>query len=331
MKIWKYSSKDSIMFIFSLLNIVISVTLAWYWNVFSISGWLFNIAIVSLISTYNIIVISHFFSHTPWFISPTMNSFVSMLNSINIGQSIQAYNLTHVRNHHKYHNDNGDPIKDSSSTFLGGKSGGHNTLWNYAILSGINTLYSMIPHVLWAVFSWKKPFSPYDHGFDKLISKIETNKKKELIQLRLDRVAIFIGLVFFFTLSWQWTLLCYLPSLLIAFILVNVQNYYEHYGANPENQFSNSVSYYGKLYNLLTFNDGHHQEHHISGGTHWSLLPKLRKRYASKFKEQERIVSPVPAILGFLHRKRKLLHKTQEIKMNSSMNTKIAENKTNKT
>ncbi|AYA40240.1 fatty acid desaturase [Xenorhabdus nematophila] len=310
MKIWKYSSKDAIMFILSLLNIITSITLAYYWSGLSISSWLFNIAIISFMTTYNIIVITHFFTHTPWFASPMMNGFVSMLNSINIGQSVQAYNLTHVRNHHKYHNDNGTPIKDRSSTFLDGKEGEHNTLWNYAVLGGISTLLNIFPHIFWALFLWKRPFSQYDHKFDELVSKIESNKKKEILQLRLDRLSLFVGLIVFFHLSWQWALLCYLPSLYIAFVLVNVQNYYEHYGANPTNPFSNSVSYYGKLYNLLTFNDGHHQEHHISGGTHWSLLPKLREKYESKFKEQERIVSPVPAILGFLHRKRKLLHQS---------------------
>ncbi|WP_232326281.1 fatty acid desaturase family protein [Xenorhabdus hominickii] len=208
-----------------------------------------------------------------------------MLNSINIGQSLQAYNFTHVRNHHKYHNDNGNPINDRSSTFLGGKGGEHNTLWNYAVLGGFSTLYSIIPHILWALFLWAKPFSGRDHHFEKLVSKNEINKKKEFAQLRLDRITMFIGLVILFSISWQWTLLCYLPSLLFAFILVNLQNYYEHHGANPESKFTNSVSHYGKLYNLLTFNDGYHQEHHISGGTHWSLLPKLRERYIDKFKE----------------------------------------------
>ncbi len=38
-----------------------------------------------------------------------MNSMASMLNSINIGQSAEAYKLTHVRNHHRYNNDQPGP------------------------------------------------------------------------------------------------------------------------------------------------------------------------------------------------------------------------------
>ncbi|MDC9595309.1 fatty acid desaturase family protein [Xenorhabdus anantnagensis] len=314
MKIWKSSKKDAILFLLSILNVIINITLAFNWNELSIYSWIVNVTIVSLITTYNIIVISHFFTHNPWFVSSIMNNFVSMLNSINIGQSIQAYHLTHVRNHHKYHNDNGDPIKDLSSTFLNGKENEHNTLWRYAIIGGIGTLLNIIPHILWSLFSWGHKLSKYDSHFKNLISKDKLNNRKEINQLRLDRLAIFIGLLFLFSVSWKWALLCYLPSILFSFILVNIQNYYEHYGANPENKFSNSVSYYGILYNLLTFNDGYHQEHHISGGTHWSQLPKLRERYYDKFKEQDRIISPVPAILGFLHIKRKLLHKNDKNK-----------------
>ncbi|WP_244922617.1 fatty acid desaturase [Xenorhabdus cabanillasii] len=178
----------------------------------------------------------------------------------------------------------------------------------------MGTLLNIIPNILWSLFSWRGKLSKYDSHFENLISKDKVNSRKEINQLRLDRLSIFVGLLFFFSVSWEWALLCYLPSILLSFILVNIQNYYEHYGANPENKFTNSVSYYGRLYNLLAFNDGYHQEHHISGGTHWSQLPKLRERYYDKFKEQDRIISPVSAILVFLHIKRRLLHKNDKNK-----------------
>ncbi|PHM52012.1 hypothetical protein Xhom_03767 [Xenorhabdus hominickii] len=60
MKIWRYSTKDSIMFILSLLNIIVSITLALSWSNLSISAWSVNVTILSFMTTYNIIVISHF-------------------------------------------------------------------------------------------------------------------------------------------------------------------------------------------------------------------------------------------------------------------------------
>ena len=68
------------------------------------------------------------------------------------------------------------------------------------------------------------------------------------------------------------------------------------------------MSHYSRLYNALTFNDGYHQEHHLSPSTHWSRMPAVRERNAARLDAQPRIVSPVPAMLGFLHRRRPLLH-----------------------
>jgi fatty acid desaturase len=90
--------------------------------------------------------------------------------------------------------------------------------------------------------------------------------------------------------------------------MVNVQNYYRHYGADPEDRAADSVSHYGRLYNLLTFNDGFHQEHHLSPGSHWSRMPEVRERHRERLDTRPRIVSPVPAMVGFLHRGRPLLH-----------------------
>jgi len=57
----------------------------------------------------------------------------------------------------------------------------------------------------------------------------------------------------------------YLPGYLAGLCLCALQGHYEHaHGA---------TSHYGRLYNLLCFNDGYHVEHHATPGLHWTLLP----------------------------------------------------------
>ncbi|MDB6375145.1 hypothetical protein [Photorhabdus bodei] len=72
MAIWRYSPWDAVMFALSILHTVATITLVVYWNGFTIMGWLTHVILLTLMITYNIIVISHFFTHTPWFVSNTI-------------------------------------------------------------------------------------------------------------------------------------------------------------------------------------------------------------------------------------------------------------------
>src|SRR5215211_4514857 len=120
MKIWKHSYLDAVMLVLSVLHFVTTLLLALTWEGSSIPIRAAGFVLLMVMCVYNIIVISHLFTHTHWFRSPLLNRLVSMLNSINIGQSVQAYELTHVRNHHRYNNDKQDAFgqtKDLSSTF----------------------------------------------------------------------------------------------------------------------------------------------------------------------------------------------------------------------
>ena len=57
----------------------------------------------------------------------------------------------------------------------------------------------------------------------------------------------------------------YLPGYLAGLMLCALQGHYEHAGA--------TTSHYGRVYNLLFFNDGYHVEHHAHPGVHWTELP----------------------------------------------------------
>src|ERR1700682_982211 len=58
----------------------------------------------------------------------------------------------------------------------------------------------------------------------------------------------------------------YLPGYIAGLGLCALHGYYEH--------ARGATSHYGRLYNLLFFNDGYHAEHHAKPGLHWTRLPE---------------------------------------------------------
>ena len=60
----------------------------------------------------------------------------------------------------------------------------------------------------------------------------------------------------------------YVPGYVAGLMLCAVHGYYEHHrGAS---------SHYGKIYNVLFFNDGYHVEHHAHPEMHWANLSDCR-------------------------------------------------------
>jgi fatty acid desaturase len=61
--------------------------------------------------------------------------------------------------------------------------------------------------------------------------------------------------------------LVYVPGWLLGLALCQLQGHFEH--------ARGTTSHYGRLYNLLFFNDGYHVEHHARPGEHWTRLPAV--------------------------------------------------------
>ena len=264
---------------------------------------------LSLAIIYSIVVIAHLFIHVAWFQSMVLNRITSVLLSFNIGQSAEAYRLLHVYNHHRFNNDRRAPdgmTNDTSSTFAGAQNGEHASLVRYAIGGAFVTCLAEIKIRLGVLSMWR-----IEEHESVLRSIAEGGTLRGGRQIQIERAMLALLLLASLILRLEWTLLGYLPAWFCALIFVNIQNYYEHFGAAPDKRFANSVCHYGQIYNLLTFNDGYHQEHHLSPGRHWSLLRLVRQRYAEKLESHARIVSPVPAIVGYLDRHRARLDRTQ--------------------
>lgn len=81
-----------------------------------------------------------------------------------------------------------------------------------------------------------------------------------------------------------FALTVYLPGYLLGLGLCYLQGRYEH--------ARGTISHYGRLYNLLFFNDGYHVEHHARPGEHWRQLPERMEHGAC--------VSRWPAVLRWI-------------------------------
>jgi fatty acid desaturase len=309
MHIWRRSAKDSFLVMISVGQLLALWAMVVTWEITPLGIRIVEGFTLAGMTAYNIIVVSHLFTHVPWFVDDRLNAVLSALNSVNIGQSVQAYRLTHVRNHHRYNNDRrglDGKTRDRSSTYRNGRGDEHEAVLSYAIGGTLSSFLNLLKEISDAVRLWRVGTNERD--LLALASTQEPRRTRELRQIRIDRAAHCTSILLFALISWQWTVYCYIPAFFAALILVNVQNYYRHFGANPDSLAANSVSYYGSLYNLLTFNDGFHQEHHLAPGAHWSVMPAVRDRYRESLNAQPRIVSPVPAMLGFLDDDRLLLH-----------------------
>ncbi|ATB40298.1 fatty acid desaturase [Cystobacter fuscus] len=77
-------------------------------------------------------------------------------------------------------------------------------------------------------------------------------------------------------IDWRFFFFYFLPVTYLIGALRQAENYIQHWGAtDPSDKKRDSVSCYGTLYNLLTFNLGYHQEHHLRPAVHWLKLPAL--------------------------------------------------------
>jgi hypothetical protein len=82
---------------------------------------------------------------------------------------------------------------------------------------------------------------------------------------------VLIASAWILMIAWepQFFLKTYLPGYFIGLGLCQLQGYFEH--------AHGTTSHYGRLYNLLFFNDGFHIEHHACPWLHWRELPRTKR------------------------------------------------------
>jgi fatty acid desaturase len=208
-------------------------------------------------------IVMHNFIHTRFFGSRALNSGFAILCGLPVMNSFTEAAIQHLV-HHKHVNDPIDPVtgttRDPTSTYRFGTAGRHEPLWRYALLAPLRDLAEAPDHRL-----------------------------RPTLRRRIFIERSFLGVFWVAIFAYNWHFLVYYLLIIYTAQVINcAQNYFEHYGAVPGSSLTDSVSCYGRLYNLVWFNNGYHQEHHYRPGVHWSKIKELRREMLPN--ERRRVV-----------------------------------------
>ncbi len=221
------------------------------WWVLALSFWA-----VAWSYCWNMQCISHNFIHNPFFTNAWLNRAFSVLESVALGVPHVLYHHYHM-NHHFGDSDAKGPsgtTRDWSSIYRYGQGTAPEGFWRYCLLSFFRVEVGPVLRVA------------ARHG------------RAELIQTGVEAAALAGFWVVMAVVDWRYLVYFYLPSYYLGWVLSYAEGYLEHFGAQPGNPFANSVSSYNRLYNLLWFNNGYHQEHHWDPKVHWTQMADLHHK-----------------------------------------------------
>ena len=225
---------------------------------------------------WNLQCISHNFIHNPFFNSRWLNQVYGIVLSLDIGVPQVIYHHYHM-NHHAGDNDKRGPdgtTKDWSSIYRYSCDDNPEPFWRYCLIGYFRA--ELGPPIKKAAQQGHIP---------------------QLIAETIVLVSAW-GLMLWF--NWRYALAFYLPSYYMGWVLSYAQGYWEHYDAKPGDHYANSVSSYHRLYNLLWFNNGYHQEHHWDPKHHWTRMHQLHERLRPRLIEHGTRLLRGPHCTAFL-------------------------------
>ncbi len=222
----------------------------------SLPWWLLVPAFVAVAWCYcwNMQCISHNFIHNPYFTNEWLNRAFGGLETLALGVPHVLYHHYHM-NHHFGDNDAkgmDGSTKDWSSIYRYGRGDQPESFWKYIFISFFRVEVTPVVQV--------------------------AARHHHLPQLAVESVALAVFWTTMLVVDWRYFVIFYLPSYYVGWVLSYAEGYLEHFRAKPGNQFANSVSSYNRLYNLLWFNNGYHQEHHWDPKMHWTRMGQLHQQ-----------------------------------------------------
>lgn len=261
----------------------------------------------------------HFHAHTPYLRSNLLNRALDVLYSAVNGEPHSFYTYQHLRHHDssvlakdlKYNRFG--PLRGALSAsgvisplFYAQQLDCFRLYWAYALLWTRGHGEGQAPldqggtrRAPPARYSWHRRRGEALETFQPPTSPIVPPYVAEWAFLGRERgympvlaaeVAAIVGLrAALAAIAPRFFFLVYVPCSVLLFAVRSYTDFVDHYGADVTSRPHNSVSCYGFLFNLLTFNSGYHLEHHWSPGLHWTKYPQVRPRMVP---EDERRVIP---------------------------------------
>ena len=276
MRVWRYSPRDSVLILIAVAQLAGMTAWALRFDTLSLTVNVALFVAMSYVFYFNPIVVTHNFLHTPFFRRKWLNRAFPVLNSANLFLPQVLYKYHHLT-HHQYANDpirNGTTL-DPSSTFRYGTAGQQEGFISYSALGLFRDGTS--------------------HAYREAI------KHGQRSQFWMELTAVVVTAVLWLVIDWRWFLLAFVPTFYAGWFLALLENYYEHHRAtDPDSRLADSVSYYGRWYNLMMFNEGYHQEHHLKPHLHWTRRPQVHEEWKGKFKDAGAYEARKPPLLGFL-------------------------------
>ena len=276
MKLWRYSALDAGLLSIAVIQLAATTMWAIAFDQLSLTWNVLTFLVLAYVFYFNPIVITHNFLHTPFFRRRALNKGFAVVNSANLFLPQVLYKYHHLI-HHQYANDriqNGTTL-DPSSTYRYGKNGRQEGFFPYSALGLFRDGTS--------------------HAYREAI------RHGQRKQFWMELAAIIVVGTIWIAIDWRWFLIGYVPLFYCGWFLALLENYFEHHRAtDPGNRLADSVSYYGRVYNLLMFNEGYHQEHHIKPHLHWTRRPGVHREYHDQLQRERAYAAKFPPLLGFL-------------------------------
>jgi len=242
-------------------------TLLLRWDALPMTGRVSLLGAGVLVLFWNYAVL-HDHMHVPIARPRALSWLVSRTLGLACGFAYRGYHIHHF-NHHRYNDGEGD---------WGRRRVGEGGL-RYLVRSTLTP--------------W---FWPY--GLLGQVWKVASQKKGQRAELVLDFVLLQGALVAL--ALWRPGLaLSYFGMVLVGQLSIYLLNLAAHHETDATRKDSLAVTSTSRLYNLLCFNAGHHQAHHLRPQVPWQELPALTVRLASEGLLRPTLQTPLAPIHPF--------------------------------